>query len=466
MIIKIFDSGTGPGRGPVNYLLSEKDHTGKIRSVKPEVVLGDPNLTRDIIDNIKNKQKYTSGVIALRKEEVLKRGEWLNIIDKFHDYMMPLGNERINSLWVAHHDKGRTELHFVVPKIDLKTNLALNISPPGKQNQEFFRLFGAMMNDHYGFEQVVPVDNDTGINMKSSEHKSGTDTAKFKIDIHRRIKNNIRRGNIENRDQLIDWLNTKSFRVVTKSSDYLTVRYNNKNVRLYGKIYSENPDFKKAADFQFTDRAREKLEWYKVERQKFFDKRYNKETNGKRSIHRNIKGDTARRSSEPKSDYRFTTTSQRIAARLAASSKTDAKHASRPGNTITQNKDSQQSSGELLGKQTASINALIEQNAQNSSELRANSEKRSVSQTSSPTLRTSSDSSSTKVALGVRLTDLLSRLANEFDPAKQTELRGQINEVQRQIADLELQQIRANSENCSDIDFGKFSAKLLVKGEK
>ncbi|QGT03579.1 relaxase/mobilization nuclease domain-containing protein [Burkholderia pseudomallei] len=446
MIVKIFATGVGRGKGPINYLLSEKDHTGKTRSVKPEVLWGDPKLTRDIIDNIKNKQKYTSGVIAFRKEEKLSRKDYLNIIEEFHNYMMPLGNERINSTWVFHFDKGRPELHFVVPKIDLKTNLALNISPPGKQNQEYFRLFGAMMNERYGFSQVVPVDNDTGITMKASEHKSGTDTAKFKIDIHRRIKNEIRIGNIKNRDQLVDWLNTKSFQVVTKSSNYLTVKYDGKNVRLYGNIYSENPNFKKAADMLFDNRAREKLEWYKVERQKFFDKRYNKETHGKRSIHRNIKVHTSRRSNEPKSYNRFTTTSQRIAARLATTSKTDAEHASRPRNAITQNQNSQQSSGELLGKQTSSIKALIEQNANNSSELRENGEKNSANRLSiSTTPSGSSDNSSMKVALGSRLTELLAKLVNELDPAKQTELRGQINEVKRQIADLEFQEARAKA---------------------
>lgn len=70
-------------------------------------------------------------------------------------------------------------------------------------------------------------------------------------------------------------------------------------------------------------------------------------------------------------------------------------------------KNPQQSNGELFGEQTASINALIEQNAQNSS-----------SQSLSPISRGSSDSSSSKVAIGVRVTDLLLKLSNEIDPAK------------------------------------------------
>ncbi|MBU9159708.1 hypothetical protein KTD28_34460 [Burkholderia gladioli] len=50
-----------------------------------------------------------------------------------------------------------------------------------------------------------------------------------------------------------------------------------------------------------------------------------------------------------------------------------------------------------------------------------------------------------KVALGSRLTELLAKLVNQLEPAKQAELRGQINEVRRQIADLELQEARARA---------------------
>ncbi|HDR9256635.1 TPA: hypothetical protein QDB21_002568 [Burkholderia vietnamiensis] len=43
------------------------------------------------------------------------------------------------------------------------------------------------------------------------------------------------------------------------------------------------------------------------------------------------------------------------------------------------------------------------------------------------------------------MTELLAKLTNELDPAKQAELRGQINEMKRQIADLELQEARAKA---------------------
>lgn len=450
MIVKVFDSGTGPGRGPINYLLSDRDHTGKNRSAKPQIVLGDTNLTRDIIDSIQNKQKYTSGVISLRKEEKLSQKDWLYIIDKFHEYMMPLGNERINSLWIAHHDKGRTELHFVVPKIDLKTRLALNISPPGTQNQEYYRLFAAMMNDHFGFTQIIPKDTDTSLHLNIAEYKSRTDSVKFKKSLHATIKNEIRRGKIANRNELIHWLNDKSYQVVKIDRNYLTVKYNDKCYRLYGKLYSENAIFKQELDMEFGQRQRDKLEWYKSQRQEFFKKRYDKETNEKRSNHRNAQKHPRKYSGESASHNRFTTTSQRITARMERNSKPNASHASRPRIPVPQNQDSQQSGGQLPGKRTQQvaqeITSLAASVAANSSELSANSNKNSANQLSTSAAPSgSSDNSSMKVALGSRLTELLAKLTNELDPTKQAELRGQINEVRRQIADLELQEALSNA---------------------
>src|SRR5688572_5396959 len=34
-------------------------------------------------------------------------------------------------LWVKHRHAGRTELHFLVPRVELSTGKSLNIAPPG-----------------------------------------------------------------------------------------------------------------------------------------------------------------------------------------------------------------------------------------------------------------------------------------------------------------------------------------------
>ena len=49
MLIKIHSHGSGGGSGPTGYLMSEKDHAGKVREVAPEVLRGDPAQTREVL---------------------------------------------------------------------------------------------------------------------------------------------------------------------------------------------------------------------------------------------------------------------------------------------------------------------------------------------------------------------------------------------------------------------------------
>jgi Relaxase/Mobilisation nuclease domain len=151
MLIKIFNQGKNNGAEATNYLLSEAKHEG----CKPQVLFGNAELTKQIISNIDRKQKYTSGVISFREGEELTREQKFELIDQFQKTFAPFKEEdRINFLWVEHRDKGRLEIHFLVPKEDLKTGKAFNISPPGKDNQAFYNHFVRLQNAKHGFEQV------------------------------------------------------------------------------------------------------------------------------------------------------------------------------------------------------------------------------------------------------------------------------------------------------------------------
>ena len=80
MIISFFSTGTGGGVAPVDYLTARevlaydenrnliRDDTGqpqtKIRDPLPEVLHGNPDQTRHLIDASPNKWSYTAGVIS------------------------------------------------------------------------------------------------------------------------------------------------------------------------------------------------------------------------------------------------------------------------------------------------------------------------------------------------------------------------------------------------------------------
>ena len=152
MIIKFFNQGTHTAKNIIGYLQSKEKHP----NADPEVVKGSSYLTEKITDGISRKYKYQTGVISFSKGENLSHKKQLDLIGEFERTFAPFDEEdRANFLWVRHVDKGRLELHFVCPMIDLKTKKQLNISPPGKPNQMFYREFVAKKNHEYGFEQIT-----------------------------------------------------------------------------------------------------------------------------------------------------------------------------------------------------------------------------------------------------------------------------------------------------------------------
>lgn len=151
MIIKIFHQGQGKADFITDYLLSEEKHAG----YKPEVLEGEPELTKKIINSLKFKNKYVTGVISFRNDEDLTRLQQHELIERFEKTLCPFNDPaRTNFLWVKHFDKGRLELHFLTPKVDLRTGKAFNLHPPGKANLLFFESFVRMENLRHGFAQV------------------------------------------------------------------------------------------------------------------------------------------------------------------------------------------------------------------------------------------------------------------------------------------------------------------------
>lgn len=151
MIISIFHQGTKDGSAIVNYLFNEEKHAAH----KPELVAGNAELTKEIIAGIRRKHKYTTGVISFKHGENLTEAQQLQLIEDFQNTFAPFDDEaRSNFLWVRHLDKGRLELHFVHPMIDLKSKNKFSIFVPGKPNLDFFTKFQAVKNYEYGFKQI------------------------------------------------------------------------------------------------------------------------------------------------------------------------------------------------------------------------------------------------------------------------------------------------------------------------
>ncbi|MGB5632391.1 MAG: relaxase/mobilization nuclease domain-containing protein, partial [Waterburya sp.] len=135
MLVKFFARGTGGGRGPVEYITRRDDpSTGSLRSPAPEVLRGNPVITRRLIDGLEFKHKYRSGVLSFATEDAPTDQQIEALIDSFEEYAFAgLNKDAYNTLWVkhTHTENNRVELHFVTPRVELYTGKSLNIAPPG-----------------------------------------------------------------------------------------------------------------------------------------------------------------------------------------------------------------------------------------------------------------------------------------------------------------------------------------------
>lgn len=246
MIIKFFSSGTSNGSAPINYLLSSKDHEKRERAVKPEVLTGDSFLTKELIDSLQNKWKYTSGVFAFRENENPNNKELRSMLKDFLSTMAPGMEDRLNLFSVIHRDKGRLEVHFIVPRVDLETGKAFNIAPPGQNTKRLTELFRNQCNEKFGFQDVIQdvfkpsIKHSEILFQKFKSQKDLKSWAqKFSATLYSK-------GLINNREDLTKKLSEAGFEITRKGADYISIKHPKmqKAVRLKGLAYSENTDYK------------------------------------------------------------------------------------------------------------------------------------------------------------------------------------------------------------------------------
>jgi hypothetical protein len=169
VIVGFSKHGTGGGAGPVDYVTDER-RKGR-ENEPPEVVRVDPDQTRDLIDSLEFKHKYTSGVLSFAPDEKITPEMEEAIIDRFEKVAFAgLEPDQYNILWVRHTHAGHHELHFVTPRVELSTGKSLNIKPPGDLAQATFDDFRSEVNARYGLAD--PDDPDRTRNVSTPDHEN------------------------------------------------------------------------------------------------------------------------------------------------------------------------------------------------------------------------------------------------------------------------------------------------------
>ena len=254
MIVKIHSRGAGSGSGPVDYLL------GKDRQREQATVLrGNPEHVRELIDGCDFARAYTSGVLSFQEPDIADV-EKSRLMDEWeHTLLTGLDRDQYACLWVEHRDKGRLELNFVIPNIELQS---------GKRLQPYFdradrprvNAWQTLTNDRLGlrdpndptYRRPLTQASDLPRDKQQAAEKTG-------------LMNLMQQGMIRSRQDVVTQLESYGLTVAreTKSSISIADPDGGRNIRLKGMIYER--------DFKFGEGLRGEIEaagaGYRAERE-------------------------------------------------------------------------------------------------------------------------------------------------------------------------------------------------------
>lgn len=240
MVVKLFSNKKGGSVKALDYLLNHREKDGTAR-----VLIGDEQLTRNIINSISFKHKVCVGCLSFEEQNIDEELKY-KIMSDFEKHLLPsLESDQYNILWVEHIDKGRLELNFVIPKIELTRKIAFN---PFYHTQDLSRVdtWQNLTNLIHGFTNPKDPAKQRTLQGASKKISLQKDYEELDITLHELVKS----GQIKNRDQMIELLNQNEIFVNRVGSDYLSIKLpDSKKARRYkGGIYSE--EFRSIGEFE------------------------------------------------------------------------------------------------------------------------------------------------------------------------------------------------------------------------
>lgn len=235
-MVKFHARGSGKGSGPVDYLLGkerDREDSRLDRGSAEETVL--------LIDGLKFAKKYTSGVLSFEEDDLPEEQKRL-IMDSFQETMFPgMEANQFSILWVQHKDKGRLELNFVIPNVELQT---------GKRLQPYFdradkvrvNAFKNIVNIEYGLSDPDDPARARALKVPSRlpRHK-----AQAKADITAAIMSLAEAGEIINRADILNALTEEGYEIAAIKPKSISIKNpeGGQNLKLDGAIYAESFEF-------------------------------------------------------------------------------------------------------------------------------------------------------------------------------------------------------------------------------
>ncbi|MGL2853077.1 relaxase/mobilization nuclease domain-containing protein [Helicobacter pylori] len=236
MLVKFWgtNQGGGDGDGSVNYLLNERVEQGTAKVLK-----GDANLTKSLLLSLTQKHKACVGCLSFEEpniDESLKH----ELMESFENALLTQEMQgRYNILWVEHTDKGRLELNFVIPKIDLERQKAFN---PYYHKVDLKRIdaWKDCINLKHNFTNPKDLEKQHNIQQHQTKNPQNKELLATYEKLDKLIQDNL--GKLFNsRADIINFLKDNQCEVTRQGKDYISVKLPNepKAKRLKGFYYHE-----------------------------------------------------------------------------------------------------------------------------------------------------------------------------------------------------------------------------------
>ncbi len=249
MYMKVFPHGQGNGTAPTAYLV-RLDYPNRDK-YPPAILRGDIGLTRELIDSLDTKWKFTAGVLSWHPDDKVNTKQEQLVMDAFEELAFAgLEADQRNILWVRHIHAEHHELHFVIPRVELASGKAFNPCPPGWQKH--FDLFRDLQNYQENWARpddpararlFVPdnIDLHTARLIRWGQKPSEDERSQAKEAIHQYLKDKIEQGLIQNRQDILTALQDAGLEINRAGKDYLTVKdpESGEKIRLKGGMYAE-----------------------------------------------------------------------------------------------------------------------------------------------------------------------------------------------------------------------------------
>jgi hypothetical protein len=230
MVVKFFGNKKGGSTASIDYLLNERKSKGTARLLQ-----GDEQLTRDIINSLNFKQKTTVGCLSFEEKNISQDLKYKLMAD-FEKMLLPNMEDRYNILWVEHIDKGRLELNFVIPKIDLESQKSLN---PyfHKADLKRVEIWQDLTNLENSFTNPKDPSKARTLETNSKELHLSKDYETLDKTLHELVN----AGALESRADIIELLQKNNIEVTRTGADYLAIKLpeSKKAKRFKGEIYNE-----------------------------------------------------------------------------------------------------------------------------------------------------------------------------------------------------------------------------------